>query len=95
MGELHAVGGERDWKLVARKARTAILHDAKIAEGRPVDHLVPENDRAIDHELQKAVAMVVGSTGFGNLDWHPLPPESVAAISMHDLSMTVLPLVSG
>ena len=58
IGELHAVRRERDGKLVGREARAAVLHDAKIAEGRPVDHLVPENDHAIDHELQEAVAVV-------------------------------------
>jgi predicted glutamine amidotransferase len=38
--------------------------------------------------------IVIGSTGFGDLDWQPLPPESVTAISMRDLSMTLLPLVT-
>ncbi|TQR87038.1 class II glutamine amidotransferase [Mycobacterium hodleri] len=37
--------------------------------------------------------VVVGSTGFGDLPWEPLPPESVVAISMHDLSVTTHPLV--
>jgi hypothetical protein len=36
--------------------------------------------------------LVIGSTGFGSLAWEPLPPESVAAISMRDLSMTLQPL---
>lgn len=36
--------------------------------------------------------IVVGSTGFGDLPWEPLPPESVVAISMHDLSVTTHPL---
>ena len=39
--------------------------------------------------------VVIGSTGFGDLDWQPLPPESVTAISMRELSMTVLPLMTG
>jgi hypothetical protein len=38
--------------------------------------------------------LVVGSTGFGDLAWEPLPPECVAAISMADLSMTLHPLVT-
>ena len=38
--------------------------------------------------------LVVGSTGFGDLAWEPLPPESVVAFSMRDLSMTVHPLVT-
>ncbi|KAA0102425.1 class II glutamine amidotransferase [Mycolicibacterium sp. P1-18] len=37
--------------------------------------------------------VVVGSTGFGDLPWEPLPPESVVAISLHDLSTTTHPLV--
>jgi predicted glutamine amidotransferase len=36
--------------------------------------------------------LVIGSTGFGDLDWRPLPPESVAAVSLRDLTMTVHPL---
>jgi predicted glutamine amidotransferase len=36
--------------------------------------------------------VVVGSTGFGDLPWEPLPPESVIAISMHDLSVTTHPI---
>jgi predicted glutamine amidotransferase len=36
--------------------------------------------------------VVIGSTGFGDLDWQPLPPESVASISLHDLSVSLLPL---
>ncbi|MCV7162169.1 class II glutamine amidotransferase [Mycolicibacterium brisbanense] len=39
-------------------------------------------------------AVVVGSTGFGDLDWHPLPPESVTAISMADLSMNSVPVMA-
>jgi predicted glutamine amidotransferase len=36
--------------------------------------------------------LVIGSTGFGNLAWEPLPPESVTAVSMRDLSTTLHPL---
>jgi predicted glutamine amidotransferase len=36
--------------------------------------------------------VVVGSTGFGDLDWQPLPPECVASISMRDQSVSLLPL---
>jgi predicted glutamine amidotransferase len=38
--------------------------------------------------------LVIASTGFGDLDWQPLPAESVTAISMNDLSMTCLPLMT-
>ncbi|MBJ7336984.1 class II glutamine amidotransferase [Mycolicibacterium sp.] len=37
--------------------------------------------------------VVVGSTGFGDVAWEPLPPESVIAVSMRDLSVTTLPLL--
>jgi predicted glutamine amidotransferase len=59
----------------------------------PAEHL--EDYFALRWARPDDQTVVVGSTGFGNLDWQPLPPESVAAISMHDLSMTVLPLVWG
>jgi predicted glutamine amidotransferase len=38
--------------------------------------------------------VVIGSTGFGDLEWQPLPPESVTAISLLDLSMTSLAVVA-
>ncbi len=38
--------------------------------------------------------VVIASTGFGDLDWRPLESESVTAISMCDLSMTTLPLMT-
>ena len=36
--------------------------------------------------------VVVGSTGFGDLPWEPMPQESVTAISLRDASQTHLPL---
>jgi predicted glutamine amidotransferase len=38
--------------------------------------------------------LVIASTGFGDLDWQPLESESVTAISMYDLTMTTLPLMT-
>lgn len=35
-----------------------------------------------------------GSTGFGNLDWEPLPPESVTSIELRDHAVVTLPLVA-
>jgi hypothetical protein len=58
IGQLQAFLRERDWEVVARKARAPELLDAKTAEGRSVHHLMLENDHAIDHELQEAVALV-------------------------------------
>jgi predicted glutamine amidotransferase len=38
--------------------------------------------------------VVIASTGFGDVDWSPLEPESVTSISMYDLSMATLPLMT-
>ncbi len=59
----------------------------------PAEHL--EDYFALRWVRPAEGTLVVGSTGFGDLDWQPLPPESVTAISMRDLSMTVRPLVTG
>jgi predicted glutamine amidotransferase len=59
----------------------------------PAEHL--EDYFALRWVRPEEQTLIVGSTGFGDLDWQPLPPESVTAISMRDLSMTVRPLVTG
>jgi predicted glutamine amidotransferase len=38
--------------------------------------------------------VVIASTGFGDLDWQPLPSESVTSVSMRDLSLATLPLTT-
>jgi predicted glutamine amidotransferase len=58
----------------------------------PTEHL--EDYFALRWVRPDDQTIVIGSTGFGDLDWQPLPPESVTAISMRDLSMSVLPLVT-
>ena len=59
----------------------------------PAEHL--EDYFALRWARPDEQTIVVGSTGFGDLGWQPLPPESVTAISMHDLKMTLHPLVTG
>jgi predicted glutamine amidotransferase len=59
----------------------------------PAEHL--EDYFGLRWARTDAKTVIVASTGFGDLDWQPLPPESVTAISMRDLSMTVLPLAAG
>lgn len=59
----------------------------------PAEHL--EDYFALRWARRDERTLIVGSTGFGDLDWQPLPPESVTAISMRDLSMTVRPLETG
>ena len=58
----------------------------------PSDHL--EDYFAMRWARPDKDRLVIASTGFGDLDWHPLPSESVTAISMYDLSMASLPLMT-
>ena len=60
------------------------------ATALPAEHL--EDYFALRVARPNAGTVVIGSTGFGDLDWQPLPPECVAAVSLRDLTMTVLPL---
>jgi predicted glutamine amidotransferase len=88
--------GEDQLIAVHAHARSQLL-DEDIEEisaaDLPTEHL--EDYFALRWVRPDDQTLVIGSTGFGNLDWQPLPPESVTAISMHDLSMTLLPLVTG
>ena len=56
----------------------------------PAEHL--EDYFALRVARPDEATLVIASTGFGDLDWVPLPPECVVAVSMRDLSMTVHPL---
>lgn len=56
----------------------------------PAEHL--EDYFALRVARPDDSTVVIGSTGFGDLHWEPLPPESVTAVSLRDLTMTVLPL---
>jgi predicted glutamine amidotransferase len=59
----------------------------------PAEHL--EDYFALRWARPDEHTIVVGSTGFGDLGWQPLPPESVTSISTRDLSMSLRPLVTG
>lgn len=37
---------------------------------------------------------VIGSTGFGNLAWQPLPPESIASINLVDNQLRISPILA-
>ncbi|MGV9799146.1 class II glutamine amidotransferase [Mycobacterium sp. NPDC003449] len=62
------------------------------AANLPTEHL--EDYFALRWARTAEGTLVVGSTGFGDLDWQPLPAESVTAISMTDLSMTSVPVMA-
>ena len=72
------------------------LVDEDIAEitaaDLPSEHL--EDYFALRWARPDDATVVIGSTGFGDLNWQPLPPESVTTISLRDLSMTSLPVVA-
>jgi predicted glutamine amidotransferase len=59
----------------------------------PTDHL--EDYFALRWARPDEKTLVIGSTGFGDLDWQPLPPECVTAVSLTDLSMSLHPLGDG
>jgi predicted glutamine amidotransferase len=87
--------GEEQLIAVHAHARS-LLPDEDIEEitaaELPAEHL--EDYFALRWARRDGQTLIVGSTGFGDLDWQPLPPESVTAISMRDLSMSVRPLVT-
>lgn len=59
----------------------------------PTEHL--EDYFALRWARPDEGTLVIGSTGFGDLDWQPLPPECVTAVSIEDLSMSLHPLGDG
>lgn len=87
--------GEDQLIVVHAHARSRLL-DEDIEEidaaDLPAEHL--EDYFALRIARSGDDTVVVGSTGFGDLDWEPLPPECVAAISLTDLAMTLHPLES-
>ncbi|MDT5155284.1 MAG: hypothetical protein QOI01_7017 [Mycobacterium sp.] len=65
--------------------------DEITAADLPAEHL--EDYFALRTARPDGDTVVIASTGFGDLDWQPLPPECVASISLRDLSVSLLPLV--
>lgn len=88
--------GEHQLIVVHAHARSRLLAEdieEISATDLPVEHL--EDYFALRIARPRDDVVVVGSTGFGDLPWDPLPPECVIAISMRDLSLTTHPLVTG
>lgn len=87
--------GEGRLIAVHAHARSALL-DEDIEEIRatdlPAEHL--EDYFSLRVARPDDATLVIGSTGFGDLDWSPLPEESVASISLDDLSMTIVPIMA-
>jgi predicted glutamine amidotransferase len=88
--------GEDQMVVVHAHARSQLLDEDVeeiTAAELPAEHL--EDYFALRVARPDDGTLVIGSTGFGASAWDPLPPECVVAVSMHDLSMAVLPLVAG
>jgi hypothetical protein len=87
--------GEGQLIAVHAHARSVLL-DEDIEEisatDLPVEHL--EDYFSLRVARPDDATVVIGSTGFGDLDWSPLPPESVASVALDDLSMTVVPIMA-
>lgn len=87
--------GEDQLIVVHAHARSRLL-DEDIEEitaaQLPTEHL--EDYFALRLARPDDDTVVIGSTGFGDLEWQPLPPECVAAVSMRDLSISLHPLVT-
>lgn len=83
-----------DQLIVVHAHASSRLLDADVEEitaaDLPAEHL--EDYFALRMARPSEDTVVIGSTGFGDLDWEPMPPECVASISLRDLSMTLLPL---
>jgi predicted glutamine amidotransferase len=87
--------GEDQLIVVHAHARSRLLAEdieEISATDLPAEHLEDYFSLRVARPTDDTV--VIGSTGFGNLPWDPLPPESVIAVSMRDLSMTHLPLAT-
>ena len=87
--------GEDQLVVVHAHARSRLLAEdieEISATDLPAEHL--EDYFALRMARPTKDVVVVGSTGFGDLAWEPLPPESVIAVSMRDLSVTAHPLVT-
>ena len=85
--------GEDQLVVVHAHARSQLLDEDVeeiTAADLPAEHL--EDYFALRVARLAGDTVVVGSTGFGDLDWEALPAECVAAISLRDLSMTLFPL---
>ncbi|MGY4712767.1 class II glutamine amidotransferase [Mycolicibacterium sp. CBM1] len=87
--------GEDQLIAVHAHARSRLLAEdiAEIsATDLPAEHL--EDYFALRFARPDDTTVVVGSTGFGELEWQPLPPECVTAVSLTDLSLQILPVVA-
>jgi predicted glutamine amidotransferase len=85
--------GEDQVVVVHAHARSRLLdEDIEEISGTdlPAEHLEDYFSLRVAHP--GAGVVVVASTGFGNLEWEPLPPEAVIAISLRGLATSVLPL---
>jgi predicted glutamine amidotransferase len=85
--------GEDQLIVVHAHARSRLLDEDVeeiTAADLPAEHL--EDYFALRMARPTDDTVVIGSTGFGDLDWQPMAAECVASIALRDLSVTLLPL---
>lgn len=87
--------GDGQLIVVHAHARSVLL-DEDIEEisatDLPAEHL--EDYFALRVARPRDGVLVVGSTGFGDLAWEPLPPESVTSIALDSLAVSTVSLVA-
>ena len=79
---------------LAEAVRRAVSQLREIFPTASLNAIVLGETGVLNNALRFEDRVVIASTGFGDLDWRPLESESVASISMHDLSMSTLPLMT-
>jgi len=73
----------------ARSALPPEDHELCRAAGLPQDHL---DDYFALRIRRTSLGVQIGSTGFGQAGWKPLPPDSVTTVRLADLAVYVEPL---
>lgn len=87
--------GEDQLIVVHAHARSVLLAEdieEISATDLPAEHL--KDYFALRMARPRDDVVVVGSTGFGDLAWEPLPPESVTAIALDSRTVSTWPLVA-
>ncbi|HSN43710.1 MAG TPA: class II glutamine amidotransferase [Propionibacteriaceae bacterium] len=84
---LNALAMDEFWLVAVNANSGATLPEDRIDRCRAAGIDGEHNDDYFGLKIATAPsgAVVVGSTGFGELDWRPLPPESITAIRLSDL----------
>lgn len=86
---LNAIALDETWLVAVHASDGATLPTERIERCRAAGVEGEHNDDYFGLKIATAPsgAIVVGSTGFGDLDWLRLPPESITAVRLSDLTV--------